>query len=78
MTETRVADISPHPAVHPAAPLSALILSRVGCFAGLNLRGGMQGVGRRTTQAVVILWVMIIGADTFFTKLAPYPADRIF
>jgi phospholipid/cholesterol/gamma-HCH transport system permease protein len=53
------------------------ILSTVGCFQGLNVRGGTQGVGRATTQAVVIASVMIIVADTFLTKLALYLADRI-
>lgn len=54
------------------------ILSTVGCFQGINVRGGTQGVGRATTQAVVIASVMIIVADTFLTKLALYLADKIF
>ncbi len=54
------------------------ILSTVGCFQGLNVRGGTQGVGRATTQAVVIASVMIIVADTFLTKLALYLADKFF
>jgi phospholipid/cholesterol/gamma-HCH transport system permease protein len=54
------------------------ILSTVGCFRGLNVRGGTQGVGRATTQAVVISSVLIIVADTFLTKLALFLADRFF
>ncbi len=46
----------------------AFILSTVGCYQGLNVRGGTQGVGRATTQAVVVSSVMIIIADTFLTK----------
>jgi phospholipid/cholesterol/gamma-HCH transport system permease protein len=56
----------------------ALILSTVGCYQGLTVRGGTQGVGRATTQAVVIASVMIIVADTFLTKLALYLADKVF
>jgi len=56
----------------------AFILSTVGCYKGLTVRGGTQGVGRSTTQAVVISSVMIIVADTFLTKLALYMADKLF
>lgn len=55
----------------------AFILSTVGCYQGLNVRGGTQGVGRATTQAVVVSSVMIIVADTFLTKLALYLADKL-
>jgi len=54
------------------------ILSTVGCYKGLTVRGGTQGVGRATTQAVVVASVMIIVADTFITKLALYLADKVF
>jgi phospholipid/cholesterol/gamma-HCH transport system permease protein len=56
----------------------AFILASVGCYKGLTVRGGTQGVGRSTTQAVVISSVMIIVADTFLTKLALYLADKLF
>ena len=54
----------------------AFILSTVGCYKGLTVRGGTQGVGRATTQAVVVSSVMIIVADTFLSKLALYLADK--
>jgi phospholipid/cholesterol/gamma-HCH transport system permease protein len=54
------------------------ILATVGCYKGLTVRGGTQGVGRATTQAVVISSVAIIVADTFLTKLALYLADKVF
>lgn len=54
------------------------ILTSVGCFKGLMVRGGTQGVGRATTQAVVVASVMIIAADLFLTKLALYLGDKIF
>jgi phospholipid/cholesterol/gamma-HCH transport system permease protein len=54
------------------------ILATVGCYKGLTVRGGTQGVGRSTTQAVVISSVLIIVTDTFLTKLALYFANKIF
>jgi phospholipid/cholesterol/gamma-HCH transport system permease protein len=54
------------------------ILSTVGCYKGLTVRGGTQGVGRATTQAVVVASVLIIAADTFLTKLMLYLGDKIF
>jgi len=40
----------------------AFIVSLVGCFYGLRTSGGTQGVGRATTQAVVVasVWVFVI------------------
>ena len=54
------------------------ILSTVGCYKGLTVKGGTQGVGRSTTQAVVVSSVLIIVADTFLTKLALYLSDKLF
>lgn len=54
------------------------ILSTVACYQGLTVKGGTQGVGRSTTQAVVVSSVMIIIADTFLTKLMLYLSDKIF
>jgi phospholipid/cholesterol/gamma-HCH transport system permease protein len=54
------------------------ILATVGCYKGLTARGGTQGVGRATTQAVVVASVLIIAADTFLTKLALYLGDKLF
>ncbi|MBZ5522812.1 MAG: ABC transporter permease [Acidobacteriia bacterium] len=44
------------------------IISTVGCYYGMNTRGGTQGVGRATTQAVVASSVLILAADTVLTK----------
>jgi phospholipid/cholesterol/gamma-HCH transport system permease protein len=40
----------------------ALVISLVGCFYGIRTTGGTQGVGRATTQAVVvsIVWIFIL------------------
>lgn len=54
------------------------ILSIIGCYKGLTVRGGTQGVGRATTQAVVVASVLIIAADLFLTKLALFLSDKIF
>jgi phospholipid/cholesterol/gamma-HCH transport system permease protein len=54
------------------------ILSTVGCYKGLTASGGTQGVGRATTQAVVLSSVLIIAADLFLTKLALYLGGKIF
>jgi len=45
------------------------ILSTVGCYYGLTVRGGTQGVGRATTQAVVASSVFILIANFFLTKV---------
>jgi phospholipid/cholesterol/gamma-HCH transport system permease protein len=42
----------------------AFVISLVGCFYGLRTTGGTQGVGRATTQAVVVasVWVFVLTA----------------
>ncbi len=54
------------------------LLATVGCYKGLTARGGTQGVGRATTQAVVVASVLIIAADLFLTKLSLYLGDKLF
>jgi phospholipid/cholesterol/gamma-HCH transport system permease protein len=54
------------------------ILTTVGCYKGLTVRGGTQGVGRATTQAVVVSNVMIITCDVFLTKIALFLGDKLF
>lgn len=49
--------------------LFGFIIATVGCYFGLSTRGGTQGVGRSTTQAVVVASVLIIAVDFFVTKL---------
>ena len=45
------------------------ILSTVGCYRGLTVRDGTQGVGRATTEAVVVSSVFILVANFFLTRL---------
>lgn len=60
------------------AVVFGFILATVGCYKGLTVRGGTQGVGRATTQSVVISSVLIIVADTFLTKISLYLANKLF
>lgn len=46
-----------------------LILSSIGCYKGYGTRGGAQGVGRATTEAVVLASVLILISDYFLTAL---------
>lgn len=41
----------------------------IGCHVGLRTRGGTQGVGRATTNAVVAASVAVIAVDFFVTRL---------
>ncbi len=54
------------------------ILSTVGCYYGLNVRGGTQGVGRATTQAVVVSSVFILVANFFLTKIMLFLSGHYF
>jgi phospholipid/cholesterol/gamma-HCH transport system permease protein len=47
----------------------ALVVSLIGCFYGLRTTGGTQGVGRATTQAVVMAIVLIFILDLLITKI---------
>jgi phospholipid/cholesterol/gamma-HCH transport system permease protein len=54
------------------------ILATIGCYKGLTVRGGTQGVGRATTSAAVVGSVLIIVADAFLTKLALFLSNKVF
>ncbi len=45
------------------------VIATIGCYYGISARGGTQGVGRATTQAVVAASVLILVVDFFLTKL---------
>src|SRR5271155_4733136 len=53
-----------------------LIIATLGCYEGLRVKGGTQGVGRATTTAVVVSSVFILVVDTFITKLLLYLFQR--
>jgi len=46
----------------------AFVIALVGCYFGLNTKGGTEGVGRSTTQAMVFASVLILILDFFITK----------
>jgi len=54
------------------------IIATVGCYQGLSVKGGTQGVGRATTQAVVTASVIILVANFFLTKLMLFLAGHVF
>jgi phospholipid/cholesterol/gamma-HCH transport system permease protein len=45
------------------------VIVSIGCHVGLRTRGGTQGVGRATTNAVVAGSVAVLAVDFFVTKL---------
>jgi len=47
----------------------ALLVGLTGCYMGFMVEGGAEGVGRRTTQSVVVSIFLIILADSFFTAV---------
>ena len=46
-----------------------MIIAMVGCYYGLQTTGGTQGVGRSTTQAVVVSSIWIFVVTFFFDKI---------
>jgi phospholipid/cholesterol/gamma-HCH transport system permease protein len=49
--------------------LFAIVIALIGCFYGLRTTGGTQGVGRATTQAMVMATVLVFILDTVITKI---------
>ena len=45
------------------------VITTIACYMGLRTSGGTEGVGRATTQAVVLSSVFILATDFFMTKL---------
>ena len=46
-----------------------LIMALIGCYKGFNTRGGAEGVGRATTEAVVLASISILVSDYFLTAI---------
>ncbi|MCB1056980.1 MAG: ABC transporter permease, partial [Acidobacteria bacterium] len=51
------------------AAVFGLLISVVGCQKGFYTSGGAAGVGRSTTQAVVLASISVLIADFFLTKI---------
>jgi len=47
----------------------AIIIALIGCYEGLNTKGGAEGVGKATTRSVVISFILIILADCIITAI---------
>ena len=45
----------------------AFMIATVSCYKGLNTKGGAEGVGRSTTEAVVISMVLVMVLDYFIS-----------
>jgi phospholipid/cholesterol/gamma-HCH transport system permease protein len=50
----------------------AFVIATIGCYQGLRVTGGTQGVGRATTSAVVLSSVLVIVLDAFLSRIMLY------
>jgi phospholipid/cholesterol/gamma-HCH transport system permease protein len=57
------------------AAVFGFIISSISCYKGFFARGGAKGVGRATTEAVVMSLVSILIADYFLSYLQ---MDKVF
>ena len=53
----------------------AIIITKIGCYEGLTVRGGAEGVGRATTASVVKAIFSVIAADMLFTAIFYYGSE---
>ncbi|MEZ4405327.1 MAG: ABC transporter permease [Polyangiales bacterium] len=51
------------------APFFGVTIAIIGCYFGMQTRGGTEGVGRSTTRSVVASAISVLIADFFLTKL---------
>lgn len=49
-----------------------LIIALISCYKGFVTKGGAEGVGKSTTQSVVISMVLILVSDTFLTNILQF------
>jgi phospholipid/cholesterol/gamma-HCH transport system permease protein len=47
----------------------ALFIGVIACYNGINARGGADGVGKATTNTVVVASISVIVSDFFLTKI---------
>ena len=45
------------------------IVAIIGCYKGFKTTGGAEGVGRYTTESVVLSFILIIVFDFFLTRI---------
>jgi phospholipid/cholesterol/gamma-HCH transport system permease protein len=51
------------------AAVFGLLMSLIGCYKGFYTSGGAEGVGRATTEAVVLASISILVSDYFLTAI---------
>jgi len=51
------------------AAVFGFIIALLGCYNGFNSKGGAQGVGAATTNAVVTASILILAANYLLTNL---------
>jgi phospholipid/cholesterol/gamma-HCH transport system permease protein len=51
------------------SPFFGVTIAVIGCYYGIQTRGGTEGVGRSTTRTVVACAIAVLVADFFLTKL---------
>ena len=56
--------------------LFAVILATVGCYQGLRVKGGTEGVGRATTTAFLWSALAVLISDEFLTRLMLFIYNR--
>lgn len=54
------------------------IIASVGCYQGLKVTGGTEGVGRATTSAVVVSSVLILITNFFLAKIMLFLAGKFY
>ena len=55
--------------VKTGTSVDVFFISFIGCYNGLSVSGGADGVGRMTTNTVVAASISILVANFFLTKL---------
>lgn len=50
-------------------PFFGFFITLLGCYFGLETRGGTEGVGRSTTRSVVVVSVTVLVADALLTQI---------
>ncbi len=66
-----IKDVTFHDFIAPTLKTAVYgwIIGLIGCFQGMNVKGGTEGVGRAATSAVVLSSLFIILADVVLVKL---------
>lgn len=59
------------------AAVFALLVSSICCFKGMRARGGSEGVGRATTEAVALSCIAIVLSDFLMTKFVVTFIDKM-